>query len=472
MITPQTRVGVWGFGITGKSVARFLSSRIAHVDIMDKNPPTHAAVRDAGVSGGASIAVHDESDIHAFFARNDIIIPTPSIDIRQLYQQYKHKFLSEVDLFYTHAYRPIIAITGTVGKSTVTSFFTHLLRAHGKSVLMGGNIGIGMLDLIEQQEQADYLVLEAADVQLKYAQQFCPDIAILTNFSANHLDWHDNIDDYFKAKSNIFAHQQKHQHAIVPIALAEHIKRIHDTAATFHYLHTESPSIMQQQALRDGEHIFYTNDQCVYACTRTQRTQLITRAQLPPSTYVDNWITIIATLHVMGIGFEKLIPAATGILALDHRLQVVATINGVTYINDSKSTTVESTIAAVQSLRTTNIHLLLGGLSKGVDRAPLITFLSGRVKHLYCFGTQAEQLYQLCKNAHIPATQHATLEETFAYAAHAARCGDYVLLSPAGSSWDQFKDYKERGTLFKQLVQHHQAQVSASEQGAVHVSTS
>jgi UDP-N-acetylmuramoylalanine--D-glutamate ligase len=172
----------------------------------------------------------------------------------------------------------------------------------------------------------------------------------------------------------------------------------------------------------------------------------------PPITFTDNWLTLITVIRLLDLPLDRLTHYAAACAIPAHRLEKVATIRGITFYNDSKSTIGAATLAAVRSLPQKPI-LLLGGLSKGVDRQNLICVLAHTVKAIICFGAEREQLFAWCCDYTIPACAHASLRDAFFAGVAIAQPGDTLLLSPAGSSFDLFDDYKARGTAFNQLVQ-------------------
>jgi UDP-N-acetylmuramoylalanine--D-glutamate ligase len=184
-----------------------------------------------------------------------------------------------------------------------------------------------------------------------------------------------------------------------------------------------------------------------------ETTQILSR--IPPLSYPENWLIIAAVLDLLHINAQEIISQATHLAIPDYRLEKVATINEVSYYNDSKSTIMQATLAAVDALKKvhgTNITVLLGGTSKGVDRTPFVQKLKDTITHIICFGGEAQQLYTMCESAGIPATATATLENSVEHARQKATSGAAVVLSPGEASFDLFKDYKERGERFKKIV--------------------
>lgn len=405
------KIGIWGYGITGKSTVEFARARGAQVSIMDKNELKD----EADYFAAHNIAIFHENQIEAFFNAHDIIIPSAGIDLRPYYEKYKNKWLFELDIFAQEFKKPYIAITGSVGKTTITSLLSQLLSLYGKKVATGGNIGIASLDLLAMQDSVDLGLLEVSSFQLEHATQFAPALAIITNIMENHLDRHGTMEEYTHAKFNILAHAQQ---ALLPQELMP-----------LHSLHqTRKITPISSDAYED------------------------LLSQLPPITFDQNWRIIIAILDKLGLPLTELPVHAQHLIMPEHRIEYVATIRDAQFYNDSKSTTPTATLAAVQRFCDKPIHLLLGGLSKGIDREPLIQQLHSKVKTVYCFGKEAEALQMLCTKHQVPALAFPSLEQSVTASSLAAQPGDVILLSPAGSSYDLFENFEHRGHVFKDFV--------------------
>lgn len=452
MQVKNKKIGIWGFGIVGKASAQFLYEHGAQLTVMD-NRTLQPEEQQWLIDRHIPFCMQD--NLHAFLAQQEYILASPGIDIRPYYQQYEHQWITELDLFMEYWQKPIIAITGSVGKTTVTSCISQLLSSAGKKICTGGNIGVGSLDLIKNRVAAEYAVLEVADVQLRYTQYFSPDLALWTNFYPNHLNWHNSLDDYFKAKSNIIAHQSADQHALVPADLLYTIQQQINPRSI---LHIFTPQPIPQEVfsrMHPKAFCFTIRDTSIIASTQNTHYEIGNLNQLPPITFVDNWLAIVAACYLLNMPKEQIALHAHHIHIPEHRLEKVAAIKDVLFYNDSKSTIIESTDAALKALHSKSVILFLGGLSKGVDRAPFIKTLIGRVKTIYCFGAEADTLVYHCKDIGIDARGFATLDDAFATCTQNIVAGDTVLFSPAGSSHDLFSNYQERGNRFKQLVYNH-----------------
>ncbi len=440
------KIGIWGFGIVGKAAAALLSTQSISVTIMEKRALTEQ--ENALIKQYHATSIHQDS-VNDFFDQNDLILMSPGIDPRPYAQHYKHKFITELDLLSSAFTKPIVAITGTVGKTSVTHFLSTLLN-HTRRVATAGNIGIGMLDLINKQEQYDCAVLEVSSFQLEYCTQFQPHLAIITNLYSNHLDRHGTLENYLAAKLHILSAQKKEQRALLPIELLNYepvrtlVEQQKDRFSFF--------SVQKTPGHFEYELFWIENNQIMTQKNGTQKV-ITTLSSFPQRSYPENWLIVAAALHILDQPFDFDATVNFDSEVLNHRLEKINTVQEITFYNDSKSTVPESTLAAVHSFGDQRLVLILGGLSKGVDRAALlIAHLPKTIVHVICFGAEKEQLVTACTQYGITASRYETLREAFIAACTYANETIPVLFSPSGSSYDLFNNYQERGNAFKKLI--------------------
>ena len=411
------KVGVWGFGKTGQSILTFVAPHAEKVTVFESAPLSEAHL--ILLKKHAALLV-PEGYLDQFFELNDIIIPSPGIDLRP-YAQWSEKFVSELDIFAAHITIKTIAITGSVGKTSTVTLLTELLNRCGIAAIAGGNIGTPMLNLIEYQNNYHVIVLELSSFQLELSHTFAPSIAAITNLFPNHLDRHGDLADYAQAKGQLLLHQQEDDWAIVP----------------FEFLEAFIPFTAHQKVLWLADDIYLD----------------IISPQLLDITFAQNWQLIFAILEHYDIEPEAALAHCNTLTIPEHRFERVGTHNGITFYNDSKATIAESMLESVARLKNQPIILFLGGLDKGVDRTPSIAQLPKNVIHVFCFGREAEAIHTLCAKNGLQSSSHTTLESAWEECKKLAQAGDAILFSPAGASYDLFKNYEERGTVFKKLVQ-------------------
>lgn len=437
--------GIWGFGRVGAATARYFLHKGIVPGVLDAQPLSE---KDVSWCLEQGIRIWQPHELPAFLAAYDYIVPSPGIDLRP-YPQYIHKWVAEFDLFCENFKKPIVAITGSVGKTSTTHLLSQCMQAAGMNVATGGNIGIGMLDLLEQKA-ASHALLELSSFQLDSTRTGAPYLAIITNIYPNHLDRHGTLAAYASAKANLYAHQQAADIVLMPYELATGTLALPQPKGQWYLFSKDRPISLQLPPSCHG--IFFIDHQTIVYARNGIETPLLDLTTLPVITFPLNWLIIVSTAYLLNIDLKLLVSAAPTFTVPPHRLEYVAVTNGVTFYNDSKATTANSTLAAVQALANKPLHLFLGGLDKGVDREPAIAQLGNSIRHIYCFGAQAQAIHALCVKHNIASSLYATLEEAFHACTQQIKPGDVVLLSPGGASYDLFKDYEARGARFKQLV--------------------
>ena len=213
------KIGIWGFGVVGKAALRHFSQRGITTNILDTKKLTEA---ERELIASCCSTFSEQKNPEDFFQQHDLILTSPGIDLRP-FAHHKRKFITELDIFYQEFKKPIIAVTGTVGKTSITHLLSAILNTQ-KKICTGGNIGTGMLDLLQHNAAVDSALLELSSFQLEYCTSFAPDLA---------------LEDYFTAKGNILAHQKKNQQALVPFELAEKIKQ---QQQQLHFFSVQQPS--------------------------------------------------------------------------------------------------------------------------------------------------------------------------------------------------------------------------------------
>lgn len=435
---PQS-VGVWGLGIVGRSVINYLKKQGHDVAVMDKKEPNAA---DAAWLAEHNVRFFCEpAEKEAFFTQYPTLVPSAGIDVRP-YVNKGLTFVSELDLFAAAFKGKIIGITGTIAKTSVTTLVAQTLRHAGVSVVMGGNIGVGLLDLLETP--AEYAVLELSSFQLDFAKTFAADCAIITNFFPNHLDRHGTEAAYWAAKERLLTLQKPGGVVIAHASLKDRINRRSDITYAF-FAETVQECWGRLWFSFDSHNNIITSRDGVQAV-------LVPACEVPTISFPGNWLIVVAVGDLLHI--KRPVLTEIHFELPDHRLHCIATLNGVAFFDDSKSTIPESTLAAVKRLSDKPVIVLIGGLSKGVDRRPFVARLKPFVKAIVCFGKEAQQLYGFAQQAQCNAYACATLEEAVKQAYALAQAGDQIVLSPAGSSFDLFANYHERGAVFAKLVEH------------------
>ncbi len=439
MITlTNKKVGIWGFGRVGKAALTYLSQQKAHCLVYDIRPLTTDELKLLHTHQAYTYS-HEELD--QFLQTADYILASPGVDTAP-YRD-KASFICELDLFAQVWTKPSIGITGTIGKTTLTTLLNTILQKN-MSVVMGGNIGTPLLDLVTHQEKADLAVIELSSWQLEYAHTYAPSIALWTNLYPNHLDRHHTMDAYFHAKANIIKQQTSTQTTVVPLDLWHQIQKLKITSHCM-WVHHNKP---EQHHFDHATSLLYVDSNQVVYWQNGSEQILMEAAQLPSCTFATNWLFVLATLLALKLPISLINDCS---MRLEHRLEKVGTYQHLTFYNDSKATTPEATLAALNQFKQDKIILFLGGLSKGVDRSILISKLPKNITQIICFGQEAQQLKALCETYQFTTHACSDLEKAFQHAT-TSNTATIALFSPSGSSFDLYTNYQERGDHFKQLV--------------------
>ena len=447
------RVLVVGLGKSGVASALFLKAHGARVTVSDTKSGDDLR-NEIPVLLDHGITVETGGHGERTFRGQDLIVVSPGVpvDARPLVQARAQGELviGEIELAAQFLPGPIVAITGSNGKTTTTTLTGEIMTAGGFSTLVGGNIGTPAISLTERATPETVTVLEVSSFQLETIQSFRPKIAVVLNVTPDHLDRHRTFEAYAHAKARIFENQQAGDFAVLNADDATCVAMAAGSKAPVYWF-SRQKEVAQGAWVRDGQILFRGGS----GSTEKQR-EIMQASEIPlkGAHNLENVLAAVCAGALMGCASEKIQQAVQNFKAVEHRLEFVATIRGVDYYNDSKATNVDATIKALESFPA-NIHLILGGKDKGSDYSVLNDLLRQRVKRVYTIGAAAAKIESqiLSSKNGGPEMIHAeTLENAIRKANAAAESGDVVLLAPACASFDQFKNYEHRGQVFKQFV--------------------
>ena len=402
------RILILGFGREGRSTLAFLQKYLpeAVVAVADKNPMEGVA--------------HSGEDYLQSVYDYDIVIKTPGISLKD-FDPRGIEITSQTDLFLSQFHHQTIGITGTKGKSTTTSLIHHLLKSSGHDAILTGNIGIPCFDIMEQIHENSIVVYELSAHQLEYVHN-SPRVGVLLNVFEEHLDHFGTFERYKHAKFNLLRFMGSDDYAVVHESLMMETLELGVNNVVFSWMDFE----MDEDALPIlGPHNLLNAKAALCACFE------------------------------YGFDVRELVPHLYTFKPLEHRLEPVGVFGGVTFVNDSISTIPQAAIAACQTLGKVDF-LLLGGFDRDIDYLPLAEFMKEHtVPYLLFTGKAGERMLRLMKDVGVETQMvtYASMEEAFDYLKSHAKPGDVCLLSPAASSYDQYKNFEERGRKFKQLAQ-------------------
>ena len=432
-----------GLGMTGMSAARFLAKKNIRFIVMDSrdNPPNLSAFKEEFPSITCITGRLDSEQL----AQADEIIISPGMSLKtpELVTAIEANIpvIGDIEIFARHVDKPVIAITGSNAKSTVTTLVGDMAKASGYHVGVGGNLGVPVLELLADT-RIDIFILELSSFQLETTFSLKPKVATILNVSLDHMDRYASLPDYHQAKQRVYRH-------------AEHIVINRQDVLTQPPLARDAKvwSFGDDEADIRGFGLCYVEGQCYLShqfSTVLNTDQLLIKGK-------HNFVNALSALAIgtaANFNKEAMLETLVSFKGLPHRCEYIATIKQVTYINDSKATNVGATIAALNGLVTNqpNIVLIAGGDAKEADFSSLKAVIPTTVKALVVMGRDAEQIANAV-SGHVSVYYATTLVDAVNISAQQAMPGDTVLLSPACASFDMFTDFADRGNQFIHAVQ-------------------
>lgn len=430
---------VMGLARTGVACARFLAGRGARVTATDMRGESelHAVLDElAGADIRFVLGRHDEAD----FRQADLIVVSPGVpqDHAMLVAALEagREIISEIELAARFINAPLVAITGTNGKTTTTTLTGEMFKASGFSTYVGGNIGDPLIELVESDLAAERVVAEISSFQLEWVHQFKPKVAALLNITEDHLDRYPDYQAYINAKLRIFENQTVDDFAVVN----------RDDELVWQSVQSLQARLFPfSRKIQLDEGICCTGDEIIFRHQDSELRFPISGFKLQGVHNLENIMAALACGLLLGCRRDESLELLNHFESLHHRMEFVRELNGVSYFEDSKATNVGSVAKALESFE--SITLIAGGKDKGGSYAPLEELVRQRVRHLILIGEAADRiavelggLTAICKAQ--------SLEEAVELAARKTAPGGVVLLSPACSSFDMFKDYEERAERF------------------------
>lgn len=409
---------VVGVGKSGLAAARLLDVLGAKVRIVDRNE--NVTEEQLGIlAGKAELITGPHKKEH--FADADIIVMSPGVPVKKMADALEgipsRKIVAELEFASWFIEAPVLAITGTNGKTTTTTLISEIFEHAGIKAFTGGNIGTPLCEYLLEMTPAEVIVLEVSSFQLQNCRLFKPRVGVFLNFAANHLDYHDDMQEYLDAKLLMFNRMTGEDTALLHESLHEFVK---DNSFTNGHVEWFGPTDRFEAPHLPGEH----NRSNVEAAW-----QAVSR---------------------FGVTKEQAAEAIKNFKPLSHRIEPVAEKNGVLYVDDSKATTLDAVVAAINA-QDRPVRLLMGGVWKGGDVDAFAQTVKDSVIHVGLFGGSRE-VFEGPLSKVFSVTWDETLEAAVQRQAKDAAAGDVVLLSPATSSFDQYNSYGERGDDFKRAV--------------------
>ena len=436
------KVLVIGLARTGRECARFLVEHGASVTVSDLRP--EAELKDEIKSlAGLPIRYFFGAEERRWLEAIDCVIPSPGVAAENpLLREAVASgipVLSEIELAYRFFRAPLVAVTGTNGKSTTTTLIGEMVKAGGQKVFVGGNLGTPFIGAVSGEW--DWGVLEISSFQLEWIERFRPRIAALLNVTEDHLDRYTAFDDYRRAKERIFEAQSESEFAV----LNREDPRVWALKATV------KARVISFGFTEVSEGAYATANMIVWRDGANEERFPLADVKIQGVHNVENMMAAVAAAKLAGVARQPIQQTLENFPGLEHRLEFVREKDGVSYYNDSKGTNVGAVVKSLAGF-SAPVILIAGGVDKGGDYGPLEEEIKRKVRRLVLFGAAKNVIARALGTL----TETVIVENLTAAvgdAAAAARAGDVVLLSPACSSFDQFRNYAERGRSFKNLVQ-------------------
>ena len=442
------RALVVGLGKSGMAAALFLKQRGARVTVSDTRSAKELATQipallEAGImveSGGHGLLT---------FRRQDLIVVSPGVPLEtpEVAQALALGLpvIGELELASRFLAGKIVAITGSNGKTTTTTLIGRIFEDASLPALVGGNIGLPVIELVSQSTAESWDIIEVSSFQLETVEHFRPRIALVLNITPDHLDRHKTFERYAAAKARITSAQTGEDYLVLNAEDKPAQMVAAKTKAQIFWF--SSARQIKQGAFVHGDSIFFL------AREGGKPEPVLPLAEIPlkGAHNVENVLAAVCAAKLAGIGSESIRASVASFHAVEHRLELVRTLAGVAFYNDSKATNVDATMKAVASFPR-GIHLILGGKDKDSDYTQLAPLLRERVEAVYLIGAAAEKIERELAGV-VKMVKSGTLTAAVASAAAAATAGDVVLLAPACSSFDQFDNYEHRGRAFRDTVQ-------------------
>ncbi|MBS2002427.1 MAG: UDP-N-acetylmuramoyl-L-alanine--D-glutamate ligase [Cyanobacteria bacterium SZAS LIN-5] len=441
----KRKISIMGLGRSGIATAKYLASFGANV-LLSEAEETPDKLQKAKSLRALGVRVEFGPPTDEIAKFGEFIVTSPGIKpdhpVFQTARQLGKEVISDVELAYRETRVPIIAVTGTNGKSTTTALISYILEKSGRVAPACGNIGVPVLDQLERRP--DYLVIEVSSYQLHYCKNFAPYIGVWLNLTPDHLDWHGSLDEYVKDKRKLFTNQRADQYSVLNmddsiVAATPGRSEIFPFSPT-----TELDAAVQGAFMKDGYLAYRIGGRTRLVCHQSE-------LQILGQHNLENALAAISVCAIIGVEPAEIEMYLKDFGGLEHRLEYVATISGVKYYNDSKATNTDSAIKALQSFPDDKVVLIAGGKDKGTALGDFVHSVKTHAGAVILIGEAKERFENALKEGGVENIYPVDSLEEAVDLGGKLNLGP-VLLSPACASFDMFKDFEDRGRVFKDIV--------------------
>lgn len=435
------KILILGMARSGYEVAKLLSKYNNEIIVTDGKEQDENHVKELESLGVKVIICNNPEEMlnesFDYVVKNPGIIKTHKCVVKA--NKLNIPVINEVEVAYHFMPKDtyIIGITGSNGKTTTTTMIYEILKKAGLSVHLAGNIGLPLSNVVQSMKEKEYLVIEISDHQLVDMYDFKTNISVMTNLSEVHLDFHGDYETYKNVKKKIFNHHTEKELAILNKDNIDVINLTKDIKSKIKYF-----------SKKEGANS-YIKDNYIYV--DNNKVLDINDIRIKGMHNYENIMCVLLVLSELNVDFKYAKEYLKEFKGVEHRIEFVKEINGISFYNDSKATNTESTITALKSFEK-NVIVLLGGLDRGHSFEPIAPYLD-KVKEIICFGETKDRIYEWAKEKNKNCKKFEKLEESLKTAYNDSESGDTILLSPACASWDQYKCMEDRGNEFKNIVQ-------------------
>lgn len=444
LINPGAKIAILGLGISGRAAARYALHCGAEVFVSDRREQQQFLSEEAKFLAETKVSWEAGGHSHEYLAQAELLLVSPGVDLQlPLLQNLRGAgvmIAGELAVVAGQIKVPLVAVTGTNGKTTVTTLIGEILKRAGKRVFVGGNIGTPLYEYLMNPAGYDVVVAEVSSFQLESAGKFSPDVGMLLNVTPDHLDRHGNMANYLQAKMQLFTHMPAKSLAIID----------GDDQNCQKLAGKVRPFVQSFGEIADCAALIADNLICLQSDGKGEKFCLET-GRHADSIALKNYAAASLGCRFLGCSKEQIQAGLDAFEVPPHRMEFVAEIDEVAYYNDSKATNTGAVIAALNQFEDNQVILLAGGRDKGDDYRLLRESVSSRVKKLVLIGEAAPLLSEALSDI-VDIFMAETLQAAVLEASKDALPGDVVILSPACASFDMFTSYGHRGQQFKKMV--------------------
>lgn len=441
-------VGMAKSGISAAKLCSRLGAKVTIQDVKSKEELMKSVKEEIDILDSMAVYMLLGEEPTNIIDSFDLIVLSPGVptDLEFLNKarQLQIPIWSEIELAFVLCPCPVIAITGTNGKTTTTTLVGEIMKKYNPGTQVVGNIGIPFTEKVEELKKEDLVVAEISSFQLESIHTFKPKVSAILNITPDHLNRHKSLENYVAAKERIFENQDENDYCVLNDDDDICSKMKHKTKAKA-LLFSRKKELNEGAFLKDNKIWVRLGKEDEAIC-------LTEELRIPGNHNIENVLAAVAISVSMGVPPEIIRDVVIHFKGVEHRIEFVDKIDGVEYYNDSKATNVDAAIIGIQSMKAP-VVLIGGGMDKGADFSEWIDAFDGKVKALIVMGETADKIIKTAnQKGFFNIKKVSSIEEAVRLAKETAQKGDCVLLSPACASWDMFKSYEERGKLFKKAV--------------------